>query len=200
MHFLRRIRDIIALRSILRALALFALVAVTILPANGQARDSRATVSAEYRVKAGFLFNFPQFVDWPSGSFRTPQAPIVIGILGSDPFGAYIDELIRGQKIGGHPITIRRFARVGEISDCHIVYVGRDLDSPIEGVISALAGRAILSVGETESFERAGGIIRFAIEGGKVRLRVNAGAAKASGIAISSKLLRLSTIVNPGKD
>lgn len=49
----------------------------------------------EYQVKAVFLFNFAQFVTWPS---QPADAPLVIGILGDDPFGSYLDETVRGEK------------------------------------------------------------------------------------------------------
>ena len=167
---------------------------------SAQTRESHAEISAEYRVKAGFLFNFPQFVEWPESAFLTPQDPIVIGVLGDDPFGDYLDELVRGEKIGRRAVVVRRFARVEAVSACQILYLGREQRLQPAPPLTGLAGRSILTVGESEGFERSGGIIRFSIENGKVRLRVNASAAKASGLAISSKLLRLSTIVNPPKD
>ena len=60
--------------------------------------SAQTTPSPEYQVKAVFLFNFAQFVDWPSKAFPEPQTPLVIGVVGEDPFGPYLDETVRGEK------------------------------------------------------------------------------------------------------
>ncbi len=158
-----------------------------------------ATVSAEYRVKAGFLFNFPQFIEWPARAFATAQAPIVIGVLGEDPFGSYLDELVRGEKVGGHPIIVRRYRRGDDSADCHILFISGSEAGQFPKIVSALAGRSVLTVADEDGFERAGGMVRLAIENGKIRLRINPDAAKASGLAISSKLLRLAKMITPEK-
>lgn len=158
-----------------------------------------ATISAEYRVKAGFLFNFLQFVEWPARALGDPAAPIVIGVLGDDPFGGYLDELVQGEKVGERPIVVRRFRRTDEIANCHILFLSRSEAAQFEKQLAALAGRNVLTVGDADGFERAGGIVRFAIENGKIRLRINTDAAKAAELTISSKLLRLATLVTREK-
>jgi len=66
--------------------------------------------ATEYQVKAVFLYNFSHFVEWPPEAFTTPTEPFVIGILGSDPFGARMDEAVHGELINQHPMVIRRFS------------------------------------------------------------------------------------------
>jgi hypothetical protein len=185
-------------RAVRRA-CLACLLAASSLPARAADDLSAAPISAEYRVKAGFLFNFPQFVEWPARAFRDPQAPIVIGVLGEDPFGGYLDELVQGEKIGERPIVVRRFSRIEEVADCHILFISRSESAQFEKIVSALANRRILTVGDADGFERAGGMVRFAIESGKIRLRINPDAAKAVDLTISSKLLRLATLVTREK-
>jgi hypothetical protein len=159
-----------------------------------------AVLSAEYRVKAGFLFTFPQFVEWPARVFPEAQSPIVIGILGEDPFGSYLDEIVQGEKIGERSIVVRRFARIEDVADCHILFLGRSVTGSLEKILARLRDRRVLTVGEDETFERAGGMVRFVIENNKVRLRINRAAAEAHELAISSKLLRLATLVSPAKN
>jgi len=179
----------------------FAGLLAAALPA-GRAADAppAATISAEYRVKAGFLFNFLQFVEWPARAVGETSAPIVIGVLGEDPFGSYLDELVQGEKVGEHPIVVRRFRRADEIADCHILFLSRSEAAQFEKNLSALAGRSVLTVGDADGFERAGGMVRLAIENGKTRLRINPDAAKAAELTISSKLLRLATLVTREKN
>ena len=156
-------------------------------------------MSTEYRVKVGFLFNFPQFVEWPTRAFRDASAPIIIGVLGDDPFGHYLDELVQGEKIGERPLVVQRFRRVEDVTDCHILFVSHSEARQFERILARLRDRTVLTVGEDEGFERAGGMVRFTLENNKVRLRINPEAAKAGELTISSKLLRLATLVPPAK-
>lgn len=156
--------------------------------------------SAEYQVKAVFLFNFAQFVEWPARAFREPTAPLVIGILGEDPFGTYLDDLVNGEKIGERPLVVQRCKTEEDLAGCHIVFVCRSEAKNLEKIMAGLKGRSLLTVSDLETFTRQGGMVRFAMESGKVRLRINPDAAKACGLTISSKILRPGTVVTAGKD
>lgn len=162
--------------------------------------SSQPAISDENRVKAVFLFNFAQFVEWPARAFSAKDAPLVIAILGDDPFGAYLDELVRGEKIGARPLMVRRYKRAEEITDCHILFICRSEMTALARVLARLKGKSFLTVSDVDSFTRQGGMVRLVTEGGKVRLRINVEAAKACDLTISSKILRPGTIVAPGKD
>ena len=60
----------------------------------------------EYQVKAAFLFNFTKFVEWPDAAFADGHAPIVLGILGDDPFGTELTQLVSGQSVRGRGIVL----------------------------------------------------------------------------------------------
>ena len=154
----------------------------------------------DYEVKAVFLFNFAQFVDWPQAAFGDAQSPLVIGILGEDPFGAYLDETVRGERVKDRPLVVHRYSRVEEVADCQILFISSSESGRLEQIIGSLRGRSILTVGELDGFSRMGGIIRFVTEKNKIRLRINLGAAKAAGLTISSKLLRPAEIVSRRRD
>ncbi len=162
------------------------------------AADPSPTVP-EYQLKAVFLFNFAQFVDWPEEAFANAQAPLVIGVLGEDPFGAYLDDLVQSERIGERPIVIRRFRRPQDVIGCHILFVSRNQAAHFDRIAPELKVRNLLTVGDTDSFNRQGGLVRFVTEGGKIRLRINAEAAKRCGLTISSKLLRWAILVTPEK-
>ncbi len=172
-----------------------------LLVAGAVAAPVRAqTPSAEYQVKAVFLFNFAQFVDWPAAAFPDPQAPIVIAVLGKDPFGAYLDNLVRGERIGERPIVIRRCTRTEELAGAHLVFISRSESRDLEAIVTRLKDQPVLTVSDADAFTRSGGMVRFAKEGGKIRLRINVEAARASHLTISSKVLRPDTLVTPGRD
>src|SRR4051812_3761086 len=100
----------------------------------------------EYQVKAAYLFNFGQFVDWPAQSFSSPTAPFVICVVGSDPFGTMLDDVTRGEVLGGHPLLVRRFARHADTTDCQILFIGRSEAGRIDETLQALQGRSVLTV------------------------------------------------------
>jgi len=161
---------------------------------------AETTLSPEYQLKAVFLFNFAQFVEWPAQAFPGPKAPLVIGVLGKDPFGAYLDDLVSGEKIGDRPLVIRRYSRLEELAGCHILFISRSEARNLETIVARLKEQNVLTVSDADSFTRQGGMVRFAMENGKIRLRINVEAAKARHLSISSKVLRPDTIAIPGRD
>jgi hypothetical protein len=148
----------------------------------------------EREVKAVFLFNFAQFVDWPSTAFSGPDSPIVIGILGDAPFASVLDAAVQGEVVKGRRLVVSRFRRVEDIETCHILFVSPSEARLYEHILTSLDGRPILTVGEAANFTNRG-IIRFLTEENRVRLEVNLAAAKAAGLTISSNLLRAARIV-----
>lgn len=152
------------------------------------------SASREYQVKAVFLFNFAQFVDWPAATFPTRDAPLVIGVLGDDPFGPLLEEAVRGEKAGGHPLEVRHYDSF-EQADCQILFISRSETGRLEPVLAALNGRPILTVSDVENATRRGAMIRFVNESNRIRLRINLEVAKRAGLTISSKLLRAAEIV-----
>lgn len=151
-------------------------------------------------MKAVFLFNFSQFVDWPEAAFADGRSPLIIGVLGNDPFGATLDEIVRGETVNGRPLAVRRYQSPDQVDTCHILFIARSQDAQLDAIVAALKGRSVLTVGDFEGFTRRGGMIRFATVGNKIRLRINLGAAQEAKLTISSKLLRPAQIVAPGRD
>jgi hypothetical protein len=165
--------------------------------ATGVAADPAAR---EYDIKAAFLLSFSRFVDWPESALGSTNSPFVIGILGSDPFGHFIDDLVRDEQAHGKPIVIQRYTKVEEAYGAHILFLSRSEDARLESILEKLRGRAILTVGEAGArpFAQRGGMIGLVTENRKIRLRINLETAKAGHLSISSKLLRIGEIVSTG--
>ena len=188
------------LRATLALLAAVAWLAVAGSRASAAVPPAPAPPSNEYQVKAVFLFNFAQFAEWPASAFRMPSSPLVIGVLGEDPFGAYLDELVKGEKIGAHPLQVQRFASVKDLPPCHILFISRSETERLDQIMPLLKDRSILTVSDVDTFTRHGGLVRFVTVDGKIRLRIYLDGAKAAGLTISSKIVRPATIVTPEKD
>jgi hypothetical protein len=120
--------------------------------------------------------------------------------LGADPFGHYLDEAVRNEKVNNRPMIVRRFRRVEDITTCHILFISPSTAGQLKRVLSALRGQSILTVSDADDFCKLGGMIRFIDERNKIRLRINLEAAKAAGLRISSKLLRPAEVVSIRRD
>jgi len=160
---------------------------------------AQTAATGEYELKAVFLFNFARFVEWPAAAFPGPEAPLVIGVLGDDPFGPLLDEIVRGEKIGSHPLLVRRYRRIEEIGDCHILFIGAAAAGWLGRLPESTAGRSILTVSDADSRAVRGVMIRFLTAKNKIKLRINLEAAKAASLTFSSKLLRPAEIVPDGE-
>jgi len=162
------------------------------------AQDRDSSNSSEYLIKAGFIFNFAKFVEWPQTTFAQPDSPIVIGILGTDPFGAIIDQIVQDKKIGGRGFVVKRLkwgADPKDLKECKILFVGASERIHIDELVQIVRGLPILTVGETPGFAERGGVIRLVLEDNKVRFEVNVDAAHQAGLTISSRLLTLARII-----
>ena len=176
------------------------LVLSALLLSGGLGLSAQAAAPREYQLKAVFLFNFAQFVEWPPQAFADAEAPLVIGVLGKDPFGAYLDETVRGERVNNRSLVVQRYGRVEDIDTCHILFISRSEGDRLEQILARLRGRSILTVSDGEDAALRGVMIRMIMVENKIRLRVNLEEAQAANLKISSKLLRPAEIVTSGND
>ena len=180
----------------MRRLRLLITVAMVILPSLGfEAHAQDSPVSSEYLIKAGFIYNFANLVQWPSNAFIQADSPIVIGILGEDPFGTVLDRVLAGKKVNGRVFLLKRLKSVPDLKECHIVFVSSSEIAHLAEAIHVVKGMPILTIGEIPGFARRGGIINLVLEDNKVHFEVNVEAAKEADLNISSRLLALARIV-----
>ena len=154
-----------------------------------------AEAPTEDQVQAVFLFNFSRFVEWPPQAFAAPGDPFVIGIVGSDPFGARLDEAVHNEQIHGHALTVRRFRSISEVENCQILFIDQSENTRLGQILAVLDHRSILTVSQADGAAQRGVMIQFATENSRIRLRINVDSARAAGLTISSKLLRPAEII-----
>ena len=157
----------------------------------------RAQAVDEYAIKAAFLFNFTKFVDIPQGS---DASSFLICIVGDDPFGSSIDQVVKGKVANGHPIQVRRVKQFDEVRQCQVAFLGRNESSKASKVIAAAKGVPVLLVGEDREFAHMGGTIYFSVTDNHVGFVVNLAGAEHAGLKISAKLLSVAKIFDPKDD
>jgi hypothetical protein len=151
----------------------------------------------EYDLKAIFLFQFAHFVEWPANTFRDEHTPITIGVLGDDPFGAGLDEIVANEAIGGRKLVVRRYQNVEQVDTCQVLFISASEASRMAPILARLKGRSVLTVGDTKDFVIQNGIVGFTVAKKRLKLRINLAAADTAKLVISSKLLRQAEIVRP---
>ncbi len=179
---MRRIRDCKLARLITAFVVMWACVRIPPAQAEG---------SLEYQVKAAFLYNFAKFVGWPRGSFESNSEPLRLCVLGSDPFDGALHAVLKGRTAQGREFDLRFGPEVEQPSDCHIAFLPEARDADVAQILQDLRGTGVLTVGESEKFAEAGGIIRLYLDDKKVRFDVNIGRADVEGVKVSSQLLKL---------
>ncbi|THD71164.1 YfiR family protein [Phenylobacterium sp.] len=159
------------------------------------AAPTRAEPSLEMAVKATYLYKLAPFVSWPAQAWSAPNAPLLICVQGADPFGPLLDQAVSGQAVAGHPVEVRRLARLDAGSGCQIAYVAGGPGQSQAQALSAVSGAPVLTVTDEGRGGAAKGIVHLVIDAGKVRFSIDAAQADRNGVSISSKLLALAVAV-----
>jgi hypothetical protein len=152
--------------------------------------------SDEAQVKAAFLYNFAQFVQWPNRAFADRDTPFTMCITG-DSFDGALEKTVEREKLNGRRIAIRRLGQADNLQGCHLVYVGRLAAPRSMDLIMAASALPVLTVGDADDFINLGGMIRFTEVGYRIRFEINPDAAGRASLQVSSRLLRLADIVRP---
>jgi len=149
----------------------------------------------EYKVKAGYLFNFAKFVEWPADAFDTSSSPFVIGVVDQGGLFEYWKTLLEGKIVNGHPVTLREIVRGEKNPRVHLLFVSRTAQTSVAEIKEYLGGGNTLLVGESIQFaERLGGV-GFIEERGAIRFALNLERTSLAGLKVSSKLSSVARLV-----
>jgi len=162
------------------------------LSTAGTALARSATL--EYQVKAAFLLSFATFTEWPATAFESPSSPLRICVMGNDPFDGSLAKTVQGETVAGHPVVAHLLESGEALKDCHVLFMARAADARA-ALERGGGGAPLLTIGESDGSGRAGAIINFALDQGRVRFDVNRTAAERQGLRFSSKLLRIARLV-----
>ena len=178
----------------------FAMSLVMVAVVCGIVAPRRATAqlqpTREYDIKAGFLFNFMKFIDWPSEAFASSSSPINVDLLGRDPFDGALERYLEGRTIESRPIVVTHLTAPRVLPAGHVVFIASSEEKRLDPVLAAYAKEAVLTVSDIDRFADRGGVIGFVSEGRGLRFAVNRVAAEHSRLHVSSKLLALAIVVS----
>lgn len=162
----------------------------SILPVIAAISPSEAP---EYNIKAGYLRLFTRYVEWPSASIGGATDPVIVGVLGANPFGEVLKDTMRGLKIQNRVVEVRSVQTVDEAARCQVVFIARRQERDEAVWLKALRGKPVLTVTESEQGLAWGAVLTLAYEktprGPKVVFYASLPAAREAGLQLSSSML-----------
>jgi hypothetical protein len=157
---------------------------------NGYAQGS----PSEYQVKAAYLLNFLKFVEWPEDAFADPLAPVVIGVVGNNPFGFALQQVTLGKTVQGRDVVVRHYHAREDLRGSHILFISSSEQKRLPEILSGLRGSSVLTVADMDRLLEAGGMIQFSLEETRVRFTINPNATNQTKLKLSSKLLSVARV------
>lgn len=152
----------------------------------------------EYAIKAAYLERLTRFIKWPASSdISDPSEPFVICVVGRNPFGPLLEKIYAHRKIRNKTVRLIHEETLEKIPDCHLAFISESAGGKLPEILSHVRDRPILTVGDTQGFAEKGVIVNFYLDDRKVRFEINESAARATGLSMSYKLLRLARIIRP---
>jgi YfiR/HmsC-like len=147
-------------------------------------------VSPEYRVKAGFLFNFITFARWPA----TATGPLQLCLHGENLFGSAV-EVLSQKSVNGERLEVRETSTLDEINDCDVIFLGGASPPEMQALSLAVAGRPVLTIADQQGALDQGIGINMVTRQDRIAFEIGLRAIEANGLALSSKLISLATEV-----
>ena len=154
----------------------------------GSAPARAADSPLEVAVKATYVYKFAAFVEWPN---MTETEPLQLCVAGDDRFGAVLEQAVRGQRAGVHPISLSHIDHVDRGAPCHVLLVFPSRGQSVADALSKVRGTPVLTVTDEAGDDGSRGMVDFVLRDGRVRFRIDSRTAEQSKLSISSKLLGL---------
>lgn len=160
----------------------------------------------EYELKAVYLYNFLQFLQWPDSKRRASQDNVmVIGVVGESPFGDALDDLEKNVRQNGmKPVRVvyfgssRSLPNNPEMAACDLLFIAASEKPRFGAILESLSNAPVLTVGDSESFLASGGMINLVRSKGNIRWLINRAAVERSGLRMSAQLLSMAIKVYDG--
>jgi len=197
---IRAVRNFMNLPSLAKVslVSLLSLGWILVAPsiAGAQPATTQPAPSEEYQIKAAYILNFVQYIDWPQATFSAADTPFTIGVLGDDPFGPALEQTFQDETIAGRKLVVKRSTKIEDLQSCHLLFISKSEKDHIPEILASLKDKSIVTVSELDQFAQRGGIVNFYLNNNKIRFEINANAAEKISLKIHSQLLKRAKIVN----
>lgn len=168
---------------------LFCFISILLLTAFSKGIQTEAE---EYQLKAAFIYNFTQFIEWNS---LNSSSEFIIGVLNSSPITTALEDIARSKTVDSKKIIIRHFYTPEEISDCNILFISANSKIPLDKILEKTKSKNTLIISEQQGYAKLGCAINFIVVNAKLKFEANTKAINSAGLTASSQLLKLAVIV-----
>jgi hypothetical protein len=175
----------------IRTIILIVMFAVILSPFHVCAEEPEFS---EYEVKAGFMYNFPKFIEWPGDTFSGVNKAITLCVVGTDPFGKALGA-IDNKTVQTRRLEIKYTGRPKDLKMCNILFISSSEKENLSQILETVKGAPMLTIGDTKGFAQQGIMINFVMEQNKVGFEINTESARRANLTISSKLLKLAKTI-----
>ena len=180
-----------------RKIFIFFAVAMLLLPLSCLAQEQTQLQLSAQKIKAGLIYNFLKYTDWPSEKMTETPATLVVCIFGTeDPLSGYLQP-IEDRTVHQRVVKLRHISTVEEAAKCHMLFIGSDEEAQWPSLHNSLANKSVLTVGDFNGFSRAGGMIEFSTEDNRIQIWLNIEAVSESRLHIYDSLRRLAKVTHP---
>jgi hypothetical protein len=151
----------------------------------------------EQKIKAGLVYNFLKYTDWPAERTEGAQAPIVVCLLGGDPFEGGLQPMA-GRSVNEHTIELKSVREAAEFAPCWLLVVSSSEKASWPAWRASLAGKDVLTVSDLDGFAGSGGMIEFTRTDSRIGVKINVASVTAAHLKVEDRLLKLANAVSPG--
>jgi hypothetical protein len=149
----------------------------------------------EYKIKAGYIYNFARFIKWPERSFENAPGSFQICLIEGSAFETQFQK-IEGKTISGKKLTVKRLNTQDKLQQCQILFIPSSEKNNMSAIIESLGDSNVLTVGDVRDFHLFGGMVSLIKKADRIKLEINLKATKRKGLQINAKLLEIATIVD----
>lgn len=153
-----------------------------------------ARIVEENEIKAAFIYNFLKFVEWPAASFSENDSKLKICLLEECDLCEKVN-LIDGKMAAQRLIVVQQHSKKSNFNECNVLIICSEDEEVVRKHLQRVVNQPVLTIGVGKNFARLGGVIGLFTVAGKVRFSINLKEAEASGLQISSQLLKLAVEV-----
>lgn len=115
-------------------------------------------------------------------------------VFGQDPFGAALDGVVSGERVGERPVVVARHAAFGGGEACDVAYLGGLADAELRAALTALRTASVLTVTDEATNGEIRGIVHFALRQNRVRFYIDTAQVKENGLTVRANLLELAIL------
>ncbi|HEV2491280.1 MAG TPA: YfiR family protein [Candidatus Acidoferrales bacterium] len=151
------------------------------------------------QAEAEALYRLAEFVEWPSERDANGRTTFNFCVLGRDPFGGLLDDVVLGHPIGEKPSVIVRGSQFEDVGRCNVLFISSSEDKRLPRILRRVGDKNILTVSEATDFAGNGGVIQFLKDDNRIRFVINVDAAQRAGLRIRAQLLSLAKVVHNGE-